>query len=110
MIQAAKSEFEKAVAAAIEHQKAGRLRGAGAGYRPAPAASPGHPPATQTLGVVMAALGDHRAAIDCFDRAIAIEPNYASAHYNRGIACAALGDAASAIRSFSRACAIEPEH
>jgi len=110
MTKATKSAFERAVADAVAHQRAGRLRAAEAAYREALEVSPGHPVATHNLGVVTAAQGDHLSAVGHFDRAIAVEPRYASAHYNRAIAQAALGRARQAIESFSRACAIEPEH
>jgi tetratricopeptide (TPR) repeat protein len=110
MTKATNNAFERAVADAVAHQRAGRLRAAEAAYREALSVSPDHPVATHNLGVVTAAQGDHLGAIGHFDRAIAAEPRYASAHYNRAIALAALGQVGQAIESFSRACAIEPEH
>ena len=110
MAKAINETFERAVAEAVAHQRAGQLHAAEVAYREALRVSPGHPVATHNLGVVTAAQGDHFSAIDHFDRAIAVEPRYASAHYNRAIALAALGQVRQAIESFSRACAIEPEH
>lgn len=102
------STFDQLVADAIAHHKAGRLDQAETAYNAALAISPGHPAIAHNLGVIAAARGDHRAAIGCFDQAIAADAQYASAHYNRGTALQALGRTADAIQSFSRACAIEP--
>ena len=104
------SELDKLVADAIAHHRAGRLDQAEAAYRAALGISPGHPAITHNLGVVAAAQGKHRSAIDCFDQAIAAEQRYASAHYNRAVALQALGQSPEALQGFSRACAIEPEH
>jgi hypothetical protein len=104
------SEFDKLVAGAVAHHKAGRLDEAHAAYRAALAMSPGHPAVLHNLGVAAAERGRHQAAHEYFDRAIAAEPQYASAHYNRAAALEALGRSREAIEGFSRACAIEPGH
>jgi Flp pilus assembly protein TadD len=104
------SEFDKLVADAIVHHKAGRLGEAEASYRVALAMSPGHPVITHNLGVVVAAQGKHHSAIGVFDEVIAAEPQYASAHYNRAVALQALGQTREAIRGFGCARALEPGH
>ena len=104
------SKFDQLVAEAIAHHKAGRLDQAETAYRDALGIAPGHPAITHNLGVVAAARGKHRAAIDHFDAAIAAEPQYASAHYNRAAALQALGQSGRAIQGFERVCAIEPGH
>jgi tetratricopeptide (TPR) repeat protein len=104
------SEFNRTVADAIAHHKAGRLDQAAAAYRNALSITPGHPAIEHNLGVLAAAQGRHRDAIVHFDVAIAAEPQYASAHYNRALAHQALGQRREAVQSFSRVCTIEPGH
>jgi len=104
------SKFDQLVAEAIAHHKAGRLDQAETAYRDALGIVPGHPAITHNLGVVAAARGKHRAAINHFDAAIAAEPQYAAAHYNRAAALQALGQSGPAIQGFERVCAIEPGH
>jgi len=104
------SKFDQMVAEAIAHHKAGRLDQAETAYRDALGIVPGHPAITHNLGVVAAARGKHRAAINHFDAAIAAEPQYAAAHYNRAAALQALGQSGPAIQGFERVCAIEPGH
>ena len=110
MARRTESEFDRLVADAIAHHKAGRLGDAEVAYRTAQAISPAHSVITHNLGVVVAAQGKHRSAIGYFDKVIAAEPHYASAHYNRAVALQALGQSREAIRCFSRACALEPGH
>ena len=102
------SEFDRLVADAVAHHKAGRLGEAEAAYRAALAISPGRAVVTHNLGVVVAAQGRQRSAIGHFDEVIATEPHYASAHYNRAVVLQALGQLREAIRGFGRACALEP--
>lgn len=104
------SKFDQLVAEAIAHHKAGRLDQAETAYRDALGIAPGHPAITNNLGVVAAAQGKHRSAINHFDDAIAAGPRYASAHYNRAVALQALGQSGQAIQGFERVCAIEPGH
>lgn len=104
------SEFDKLVADATVHHKAGRFDEAEAAYRVALAMLPGHAVITHNLGVVVAAQGKHGSAIGHFDEVITAEPQYASAHYNRAVALHALGRTREAIRGFGCACALEPEH
>ena len=85
------SKFDQLVAEAIAHHKAGRLDQAETAYHEALGIAPSHPAITHNLGVVAAARGKHRAAINHFDAAIAAEPQYAAAHYNRAAALQALG-------------------
>ena len=109
MAKPTESEFNKLVADAITHHKAGRLGEAEATYRAALGIFPGHPAVTHNLAVVAAAKGEHRSAIGYFDEVIAAEPRYASAHYNRAVALEALGQSREAIQGFARACALEPD-
>ncbi len=104
------SRFETLVADALVHHKVGRLGEAETAYRAALGIAPGHPAVTQNLGVLVAAKGDHAAALACFDAVLAAEPAYASAHYNRGVALQSLGRPREATTAFAKTCALEPEH
>jgi tetratricopeptide (TPR) repeat protein len=109
MVTTTEASFEKLIADAIAHHKAGRLGDAEAAYRGALVISPGHPAITHNLGALAAAQGQHEAALEQFDKVLAAEPNYASAHYNRAVALQALGRRREALQAFSRTCSIEPE-
>lgn len=100
--------FQALVADALDHQRAGRLAEAEAGYRAALKESPGHAAVLHNLGAVLAERGDQAAALACFDKALAAEPSYASAHHNRGLALQALGRPDEALQAFRRAAALEP--
>ena len=54
------------------------------------AAAPARVEAWRDLGVIHAAMGRLEAALDCYDRAIALDPNHSAALNNRGNALAAL--------------------
>ena len=103
-------EFRALVADAMAHFKSGRFAEAERAYRAALVIAPGDPSVTHNLGVAIAARGDQRAAIGCFDAALRADPGFVSAHYNRAVALMALGEAAEAIKAFSRAAALEPQH
>ncbi len=105
-----RSAFDKLVAEAVAHHKAGRLEEAEAAYHAALGIAPGHPAIVHNLGVLAAERGRHSEAVGHFDAAIAADPRYASAHYNRAVALLALGRRRAAQEGFSRACAIEPDH
>ena len=110
MVKQTVSELERLVADAIAHHKAGRLDEAEAAYRAALVISASHAVIMHNLGVVVAAQGNFRSAINHFDDVIAAEPRYASAYYNRGVALQEFGQSSEAIRDFGRACALEPGH
>ena len=59
-------------------------------------------------GNAKSASGQKQAAIDDYDRAIAINPNYANAYGNRGNAKSDLGQKQAAIIDYNRAIAINP--
>jgi tetratricopeptide (TPR) repeat protein len=103
-------KFDRLVAEAIAHHKAGRLDQAAMTYREALEISPGHTAITHNLGVIAAAQGNHRSAVDYFEAAIAAEPKYAPAHYNRAVALQTLGQTREAIQGFARVCALDRGH
>jgi tetratricopeptide (TPR) repeat protein len=105
-----RDEFRALAGAAMSHFTAGRLAQAERAYRAALAIAPANPMVTHNLGVVIAALGRHRAALGCFDAALRADPGFVSAHYNSGVALMQLGETAKAIEAFGRAARLEPQH
>lgn len=61
-------------------------------------------------GVARARLGQHRAALEDFNRAIQLVPEGASAYNNRGTVLLELGATAEAIRDFDRALLLAPSY
>lgn len=61
-------------------------------------------------GLAYGKLGNHRLAIEDYDRAIEIRPQYSEAYNGRGISYGWLGDYREAVESFDRAIAINPEY
>jgi tetratricopeptide (TPR) repeat protein len=59
-------------------------------------------------GGANASLGRFDAAIECFDRAIAVNPGFSEAHYNRANALKEKGDLAAAIAGFRNAIRLRP--
>ena len=87
-----RDQFRALAGAAMTHFEAGRLADAESAYRAALALAPADPLVTHNLGVVIAALGRHRAALGCFDEALTADPGFVSAHYNSGVALMELGE------------------
>ncbi|HWG05468.1 MAG TPA: tetratricopeptide repeat protein [Beijerinckiaceae bacterium] len=104
------SEFERLAKAAAAHHEGRRFVEAEAAYRAALAIRPRHAPLLQNLGVLLAAEGRERSALDCFETSIVAEPHYVSAHYNRAALLEKLGRSSEAIRSFELVSSLEPEH
>jgi hypothetical protein len=104
------SKFDHLVAAAVAHHTSGRFTEAEASYLAALKISPAHAAILHNLGVLAAAQGDQRLAIERLEAAVAAEPHYFAAHYNRGVALEALGRHREAIRAFTFASGIDPEH
>jgi tetratricopeptide (TPR) repeat protein len=104
------AEVRAIVAEAMSHFQAGRLAQAESAYRSALAVVPADAVATHNLGVVIAAQGQHHAAIGYFEEALKADPDFVSAHYNRGAALMRLGKVHAAITALGRAAALEPQH
>jgi hypothetical protein len=104
------STFQSLVSAALAHHRAGRLAEAESAFRAALADAPAHAAARHNLAVVLAARGDHAAALVELDSVLGAEPSYAAAHYNRAVALQMLGRPREAMASFSRAAQLEPGH
>ncbi len=73
----------------LQYQQ-GRNEEALASLTAAVRAAPARVEAWRDLGVIHAAMGRLEAALDCYDRAIALDPNHSAALNNRGNALAAL--------------------
>src|SRR5215213_8956174 len=97
------AQFRALVSDAMAHFQAGRLVEAESAYRSALAIVPADLGVTHNLGVVLAAQGRHRSAVECFDVALKADPGFVSAHHNRAVALMALGEAPEAIKALSRA-------
>ncbi len=74
----------EALAIAVQHHQAGRLREAEAIYRQILAAYPDHHDAWHLLGLIACAIGEHQAGVECIRRALALKPDWAEAHFNLG--------------------------
>ncbi len=61
-------------------------------------------------GVIYAAQGDHKAAIEAYTKAIEFEPSYFIAYYNRGLACYDQGDLARALADYDAALRLNPDY
>ena len=101
-------DIGRLIAAALEHQQAGRLADAEAGYRAALAADADHVQAQQNLGAICLVLGRTSEAIECLRQAIALKPDLLEAHYNLGIAYRELGQRVDAARSFREVLRLNP--
>src|SRR5215831_983194 len=97
------------LAAAIEHQRAGRLAEAERLYRLVAAADPQNVRALHLLGVVGHQLG-RRDAADLVGRALALRPDLAELHNDHGVILAAQGRIGEAAAAFERAVTQKPEY
>jgi tetratricopeptide (TPR) repeat protein len=93
---------------AVARHQAGDLAGARAGYEAVLAQHPEQPDALHLLGVLKDQGGEHAAAVDLIDRAIAIQPNEASFHGNRATALLAMGRTEDAVAGYMRALELDP--
>jgi tetratricopeptide (TPR) repeat protein len=55
-------------------------------------AGPQHLMALNDLGLAEAALGNHAAALDCYDRALRLAPDFAESQFNKSLTCLLLGN------------------
>jgi tetratricopeptide (TPR) repeat protein len=70
---------------------------------------PGNAGAWNNLGILLAGRGEQAAAIEHYERALAIAPAYAYAHYNLGNSLVATGRVDEAIGHFEEALRFRPE-
>lgn len=100
----------KKIAAAAEHQRAGRLAKAEAGFREVLAQDPRNFDALLFLGMIAYQQRRHAQAAELMSRAVAINPSHAPAFNNLGIALEASGDAEQAAGAYQRALALQPTY
>ena len=62
------------------------------------------------IGACYASLGDHKAAIKNYEKAIIIKPDYAKAHFNLGGTFQDMGQLDSSVKSYEKAIDIEPNY
>ncbi len=103
------SEIPAGFAAAVEHQRAGRLAEAESLYRAILAAEPDHAAALHMLGGVALQLGRPQAAAAAIERAIALDGRNAIFHATLGQARLQLGQPEAALASFRAAAAAQPD-
>jgi tetratricopeptide (TPR) repeat protein len=70
---------------------------------------PGNAGAWNNLGAILAAKGDHAAAIERYRRALALVPTFAFAHFNLGNSLAATGRVAEAASEYEEALKFRPQ-
>jgi tetratricopeptide (TPR) repeat protein len=88
----------------------GQLARAQAIYEEILRAQPRHADALHLLGVVVAAAGNPRRAVELIDGAIELVPGYAPMHNNRGVALQELRQWEAALASYDRAAALDPTY
>lgn len=98
----------QAFAAAYQHQQAGRVAEALAGYAQVLAMKPDYAEAHYNTGVIFAALGRTEAAIDAYRKAIAVRPDFPEALYNLGTIVQSLEQLEEAASIYTRAIALRP--
>ncbi|MDE0334412.1 MAG: tetratricopeptide repeat protein [Defluviicoccus sp.] len=86
----------------------GRLTDAIAAYRSSLADDPANAGIWHNMGVALAETDDPAAALDAFDRALALRPDYLHAHANRGGALQSLGRHADAAAAYGEALKLDP--
>src|ERR1700687_5037259 len=94
---------------ALKRHQAGRLAEAEQAYRSILESQPTHFDSLHLLGVICAQRGDHREALDHFDKGLAINSGVAATHNNRGNALRELSLLDQALASYERAIALQPK-
>jgi protein O-GlcNAc transferase len=101
--------ISEALAIAVQHQRAGRLREAESIYRQILAADPDQHDAWHLLGLIACEVGNHQAGVDCIERALAFRPDWAEAHFNLGNAWKDQGKLDLAIACYQKAVQWKPD-
>ncbi len=94
---------------AIAHHQAGRLDEAEPIYREILRVAPKHLDALHLLGLVALQRGDHDAAVELIEKALAENPSIAEIHNSLGNALKAQGRLDAALESYRRAHALNPD-
>ncbi len=100
----------EALATAIQHQRAGRLRVAETIHRRILAADPDQPDAWHLLGLIASEAGNQQAGVECIQRALLLRPEWAEAHFNLGNTWKNQGKLDLAIASYQRAVQLKPDY
>ena len=98
----------EALAAALEHRRAGQLPQAEQICREILSVDPQHPQALNLLGVIALQAGEHQAALDCLSRAVAIKPHVAKYHNDLAAAYLNVRRLDEALSACGRALEIDP--
>lgn len=101
--------LQEALAAALDHQEAGRFAKADILYRRILDAAPGHPHALHLWGILAALTGRPDEAAARIGRAVAVAPDIADFHVNLARVEAALNRPGRAARHYANAVALRPE-
>ena len=105
---AAASPAETHLARGNELLRAGRAREASLALVKSLRTRPESPDAANSLGVALAAMGEHERAIVCYAQALALRPENAPALSNMGSSLQTLGRTAEAIGVLERALVVDP--
>ena len=100
---------ETQFAAAIQRFERGDLPGAEAAFKAMLRQNPKSAACTHFLALIAQQRGQHRKALELFDRAVALDPAEASGHSNRGNLLAEMNRPQDALASYDQALAIRPD-
>jgi protein O-GlcNAc transferase len=100
----------QALALALQHHQAGRLRDAQSIYQKILAADPNNPDALHLLGLLYSQTGHHPQAIELVRRAIHLHPNAPTFHASLANIHHAAGQFDESIASYRRAIALRPDY
>jgi len=74
------------------HWQRGDYAAAAEAHRHCLNAAPNHLSVLNDLGLTEAALGNHTAALACYDRALRLTPDFSEAQFNKSLTCLLLGN------------------
>lgn len=101
---------ERTLSGALELHRQGRLAEAERTYRAVLRERPDQIDALHLVGAVRLQRGDHRAALDLLDRALAVRADWPEALNNRGLALHGLERYEEAVASYARALAVRSDY
>ncbi|MGD9044961.1 MAG: tetratricopeptide repeat protein [Desulfobacterales bacterium] len=61
-------------------------------------------------GALVSTYGNNKAAVQCFQKAIALDPNFSGAYFSQGVSYGQLGQYQKAIAQINRALKMEPQN
>jgi TPR repeat/Family of unknown function (DUF6165)/Tetratricopeptide repeat len=104
------AKISEALAIALQHHRAGRVREAEQIYRQILAVKPNHVDALNLVGVCASQMGQHEVAIKCIGQAIQLNAAVADFHNNLGEAHRWLGALPEAIACYRQALELKPDY